>query len=110
MSLNFIIISSLKELALQIILCTDHEMVLAGNVMMRMRKFVTTHLESTRTVPSLAACYTKCSMFLVCVASSRRESVAPIERSIASLHRTRETCNLAGIISWFVVCGLTCLK
>jgi archaellum biogenesis ATPase FlaH len=55
MSLNCIIVSSIKELALQSILCTDHEMVLARNVMMRMRKFVTTHLE--KNTQSALACY-----------------------------------------------------
>ena len=109
MSLNCIIISSFKVLALQNILCTDQEMVRAENVMMRMRKIVTTRLESSGTVHSLAACYTKCLMFLVCVV------VVVVVcrsywRSIASLYLTRETCTLAGIISRFVVCGLTGLK
>jgi len=56
-------------------MCTDREMVLAGNVMMRMRKILTTHLESSRTVHSLATCYTKCLMFLVCAVAGESLSL-----------------------------------
>jgi hypothetical protein len=109
MPLNCIIISSFKELALQNILCTDHEMVLVRNVMMRMRKIVTTHLEISCTLHSLATCYTKCLMFLVCVVVGGSLSLL-LKGVYSPLHRTRGTCTLAVIISRFVVCGLTCLK
>jgi len=67
MSLNCIIISSFNKLALQNILCADHEMVSSRKVIMRMRKIVATYLEISRTVHSFATCYTKCLMFLACV-------------------------------------------
>jgi len=103
MPLNCIIISSFKELALQNVLCTDHEMVRVRNVMMRMRKIVTTHLEISRTVHPLTTCYTKCLMFLACVVvwgslslllKGNIESPSPYQRNLHPRADYLEVCGL----------------
>lgn len=101
MSLNCIIISSFKVLALQNILCTDHEMVRDENVMMRMRKIDTTTLESSRTVHSLAACYSKCLMFLVCVVVGGSLSLLLEEYSVSAPYQR----NLHPRGDYLEVCG-----